>query len=149
MKKRVFKTDFGGTSRTTDPESLFHDLRRSPEIKHLWSHQADLLRAYHQQFQNAGNVAIELPTGTGKTLVGLLIAEFRRQVFDARVAYLCPTRQLARQVGSQALNYGIRAHVFVGKQRDYPAGEFSEFQSSKAIAITTYSGVFNSNPPHF
>jgi replicative superfamily II helicase len=91
-------------------------------------------------------VAIELPTGAGKTLVGLLIAEFRRQTFNERVAYLCPTRQLARQVHAQALKYGIRTHVFVGKQRDYPPLEFGEFQTSQAIGITTYSGIFNSNP---
>jgi hypothetical protein len=146
-KKSVFKTDFGGTSHITDPETLFRDLwGRSSEIKHLWSHQADLLRAYDKHFKNKSDIAIELPTGAGKTLVGLLIAEFRRQAFNERVAYLCPTRQLARQVGSQSLKYGIKAHVFVGKQRDYPPGEFSEFQSSNAIAITTYSGVFNSRP---
>lgn len=146
-KKRVFKTDFGDTPHVADPETLFRDLRgRSPEIRHLWSHQADLLRAYHRQFQKARDVAIELPTGAGKTLVGLLIAEFRRQCFSERVAYLCPTRQLARQVGTQAAKYGIKAHVFVGKQRDYPPREYSEFQASKALAITTYSAVFNTNP---
>jgi hypothetical protein len=146
-KKRVFKTDFGGTAHATDPEALFRDLRgRSPEIRHLWSHQADLLRAYCQKFQNTKDVAIELPTGAGKTLVGLLIAEFRRQALNERVAYLCPTRQLARQVRAQASKYGIKAYVFVGRQVNYPPGEYSEFQSSKAIAITTYSAVFNSNP---
>jgi len=146
-KKRVFKTDFGEASHVTDPETLFRDLRgRSPEIRHLWSHQADLLRHYHKHFQKVQDVAIELPTGAGKTLVGLLIGEFRRQSFNERVAYLCPTRQLARQVGAQASKYGIKAHVFVGRQRDYPPGEFSEFQSSRALAITTYSAIFNSNP---
>lgn len=146
-KKRVFKTDFGETSHVTDPETLFYDLRgRSSDIKHLWSHQADVLRDYNQSFLQAQDVAIELPTGAGKTLVGLLIAEFRRRRFHERVAYLCPTRQLARQVGAQACKYGIKAHVFVGRQRDYPPGEFSEFQSSNALAITTYSAVFNTNP---
>src|SRR5690606_27432073 len=56
------------------------------------------------------------------------------------------TRQLAQQVGEQAAKYGIRAHVFVGKQRNYPPCEYSEFLSSKALAITTYSAIFNSNP---
>lgn len=146
-KKKIFKTDLGGTSSGTDPEALFRDLRgRSPEIKHLWSHQADLLRDYHRNHLRVKDVAIELPTGAGKTLVGLLIAEFRRQNFKERVAYVCPTRQLARQVGAQASKYGIKAHVFVGKQRDYPPKEFSEFQESKALAITTYSSIFNSYP---
>ena len=146
-KKRIFKTDFAKTAGPADPETLFHNLRRrAPDIKHLWSHQADLLRAYHQECLEARDVAVELPTGSGKTLVGLLIAEWRRQSLGTRVAYLCPTRQLARQVASQANDYGIRAHVLVGKQCDYPPQEFSEYQSSRAIAVTTYSGVFNINP---
>lgn len=146
-KHRIFKTDFGGSSPVTDPETLFHNLRgRAPEIKHLWSHQADLLRDYAARCRNSGDVAIELPTGAGKTLVGLLIAEFRRQNMGDRVAYLCPTRQLARQVGDRAVKYGIKAHTLIGKQRDYPADAFSEFQTGKAVAITTYSAVFNTNP---
>ena len=78
-KKRVFTTDFTETPGPTDPEAVFRNLRgRAPEIKHLWSQQADLLRAYHQEHLTARDVAIELPTGAGKTLVGLLIAEWRR-----------------------------------------------------------------------
>ena len=146
-KQGIFKTDFAKTIGATDPETLFHNLRgRAPEIKHLWSHQADLLRSYYQQCRKERDVAIELPTGSGKTLVGLLIAEWGRQSLDSRVAYLCPTRQLARQVGSQAHNYGIQAHVLVGAQRDYSPQEFSEYQSSRAIAITTYSAIFNIRP---
>ncbi len=109
-KNSPFKTDFGGGARPADLEALFRGLRgRAPEIKHIWSQQADLLRAYHRQFQNVKDVAIELPTGTGKTLVGLLVGEWRRQVFNERIAYLCPTRQLARQVGAQSHKYGIKA----------------------------------------
>ena len=146
-KKPVFKTDFVRPTRPVDSETLFHNLRgRAQNIKHLWSHQADLLRAYHQECLKARDVAVELPTGSGKTLVGLLIAEWRRQSVGSRVAYLCPTRQLARQVGSHALDYGIPAHVLVGKQNDYPPHEFSEYQLGRAIAVTTYSGVFNANP---
>lgn len=146
-KKRIFKTDFTKTTGPVDPEALFHNLRgRASHIRHLWSHQADLLRTYHQECLHERDVAVELPTGSGKTLVGLLIAEWRRQSIGHRVAYICPTRQLAQQVGSQARDYGIRAHVLVGKQQDYPAQEFSEYQSSCAIAVTTYSGIFNINP---
>ncbi|WP_369679951.1 DEAD/DEAH box helicase family protein [Lentzea flaviverrucosa] len=47
--------------------------------------------------QNSADGAIELPTGAGKTLVGGLIGDFRRRVTGERVAYLCPTKQLARQ----------------------------------------------------
>jgi hypothetical protein len=64
------------------------------------------------------------------SLVGLRIAEFRRQPRSERVAYLCPTRQLARQVHAQALKYGIKTHVSVGKQRDYPPLLYNEGQQT-------------------
>ena len=132
---------------SNDPESLFQNLRgRASQIKHLWSHQADLLRAYYGTCKNESDVAVELPTGSGKTLVWLLIAEWRRQTFNNRVAYLCPTRQLAWQVGSHARDYGIQVCVLVGKQCDYPPKEFSEYQSNRVIAVTTYSSVFNTSP---
>ena len=146
-KKSVFKTQLVETSAPSDPEALFRNLHgRGPEVKHLWSQQADLLRAYHRQYRTAQDVAIELPTGAGKTLVGLLIAEWRRQSQGERVAYLCPTRQLASQVGEQANDYGISAHVLIGKQNSYPPQQFGDYQSAQAVAVTTYNGVFNSNP---
>jgi len=145
-KKNIFKTHFGENTEVDDPETLFRDLRgRSQDIKHLWSHQADLLREY-KKYERARDVAIELPTGSGKTLVGLLIGEYRRRKYRERVAYLCPTRQLARQVGEQSKKYGINAHVFVGRQREYPPSEFNRFLSGDVLAITTYSAVFNANP---
>ena len=146
-RKSIFKTDFAETLGPTDPESLFHTLReRGREIKHLWAQQADLLRAYHQKHLDASDVAIELPTGAGKTLVGLLIAEWRRRAHSERIAYLCPTRQLARQVHEQAKGYGIQTRVLIGKQRDYPPQDFNDYQTNRAIAVTTYSAIFNVNP---
>src|SRR5258707_838044 len=124
----LFKTDFEDTGCPADPELLFHDLTgRAEEIRHLWSHQADLLRAYTKEHLQTADIALELPTGAGKTLVALLIAEFRRRKFGDRVAYLCPTRQLANQVGGQAKRYGINAHVFVGRQKNYKPSEFDDY----------------------
>ena len=55
-------------TKPKDPESLFHDLKdRDPEIKHLWAHQADLLRDYSQNHIDTKDIGLELPTGTGKT----------------------------------------------------------------------------------
>jgi hypothetical protein len=46
----------------------------------LWSYQANLLRTYAgRQHVAAPDLALELPTGSGKTLVGLLIADWRRR----------------------------------------------------------------------
>ncbi len=142
-----FKKVVTKTTKHKDPELLFHDLRnRSPDIQHLWAHQADLIRAYSQNHLNTKDISFELPTGTGKTLIGLLLGEWRRVFFEERVLYLCPTRQLAHQVHNQASKYGINTYVFVGKGSSYPVTQFSEYEAGKAIAISTYSGVFNTNP---
>ncbi|MGH9540277.1 MAG: DEAD/DEAH box helicase [Terriglobales bacterium] len=141
-----FKIHAGGGGRPANAEELFESLRRrSPKIKHLWSHQADVLRAYDQK-KNNRDVAIELPTGAGKTLVALLIAEYRRQTYNERVAYLCPTRQLAAQVHTQAREYGIDTTLLTGPQNDYPQHEWSAYKTAAATAITTYSALFNTNP---
>src|SRR5689334_7235105 len=90
------------------PEALFHDLRNR-KIKGLLTHQADILRDYHEQMRDAADVALQLPTGSGKTLVGLLIGEWRRRRHRERAVYLCPTQQLVNQVVRQARTYGIKA----------------------------------------
>jgi len=147
QKNSRFKIGESSGSIPPDPESLFRDLKqRSPKIQYLWSHQADILRTWHQAYLTSKNVALELPTGTGKTLIGLLIAEYRRQAMNERVIYLCTTRQLANQVNTLAKDYGIQSFVLVGDQKKYPPASFSAYASGRAVAITTYSGVFNTNP---
>lgn len=142
----IFKTAKRSQPLPADPEALFGSLSgRAEDIRHLWIQQAEILRSY-KDHSTASDLAFELPTGSGKTLVGLLIGEWRRLRHRERVAYLCPTRQLSRQVEDQARQYGIRAHALVGPQKDYPSDEFHAYVAGEAIAITTYSGVFNNNP---
>jgi Helicase C-terminal domain len=126
------------------PEALFRSLRPTDSlVRHLWAHQADLLRELPA---GVADVALELPTGGGKTLVGLLLAEYHRRARGHRVAYLCPNIQLVRQAASKAAGYGIGAVILTGPQANYDPGQFMAYTRGHAIAITTYYGVFNSNP---
>ena len=92
------------------------------------------------------DVTLQLPTGGGKTLVGLLLAEYRRRAHGQRIAYLCPNIQLVRQAASKASNYGIPAVTLTGPQASYGRGEFLSYNRAQAVAVTTYHGAFNSNP---
>jgi hypothetical protein len=131
----------------TDIETLFLDLKgRSENIQYLRSIQADVLRDYYTDHKKSKNVGIELPTGSGKTLVGLLIAEWRRRFLKQRILYLCPTRQLANQVHDQSKEYGIDTCIFIGSKKYYNPAEISKYQRSETIAISTYSGLFNYSP---
>ncbi|WP_460545878.1 DEAD/DEAH box helicase [Glycomyces halotolerans] len=130
----------------TDPETLFGELPRTPNgVAALWSHQADQLRTYAEKHRETPDVALELPTGSGKTLVGLLIAEWRRRTLGQRVAYVCPTTQLARQVLDKAINEGIPAVLLIGSHRNWNPAELTRYTLGKAIVISTYSAIFNLN----
>jgi hypothetical protein len=142
----AFKPARASEAKYSDPEALFRDIR-SRKVQGLLSHQSELLAAYRDTAYESPNVAIELPTGSGKTLVGLLIAEYRRTSEQARVLYLCPTKQLVKQVCQQSeQKYGIRTTPFVGSSKDYDPKDKTAFQTASTIAVTTYSSLFNTNP---
>jgi len=129
------------SSAPETPRALFRDLPRDADVPFLWGHQDRILERYEDRVATP-DLALELPTGTGKTLIGLLVAEWRRRAHGERVLYLSPTRQLAHQVGSLASRYGIGAKVCLR-----PAYEGLDlWQSSEAVAVTTYSSLFNYRP---
>ena len=81
-----FRTRGEADVQPHSPEELFRSLSPSdPSLRHLWAHQADLLREYASA-SSEHDIALELPTGAGKTLVGLLIAEYRRRTATSQVS---------------------------------------------------------------
>lgn len=134
------------TTTYSDPEALFRD-QRNRRVEGPLSHQSDMLRKYMKEALEKHDVALELPTGSGKTLVGLLIAEFRRVTRRERVLYLCPTKQLALQVCEQAdRKYGLKATPFIGSIKNYDPDDRVAYQTGRSIAVATYSALFNTNP---
>lgn len=140
----AFKKTASADTVPASPDLLLRELPRR-KIPDVLSHQAQILADYAAHAKEP-DVALQLPTGSGKTLVGLMIAEWRRRKFNERVVYLCPTRQLVHQVASQAEEkYGLSVGTFVGQQRDYLPAAKTDFKQASKIAITTYSGLFNNN----
>lgn len=128
------------------PDRLFRDL---PRRKHpsLYDHQGQILRTYVAEAVDAPDVALQLPTGSGKTLVGLLLAEWRRRKNRERVVYLCPTRQLVNQVAEEAsAKYGLTVEPFTGRVVNYAPEAKAAYQNADRVAVTTYSSLFNTNP---
>lgn len=128
------------------PVDLFQDLRPR-KIAALYDQQAQLLRDYVSKGVNTPDVAIQGATGSGKTLVGLLVAEWRRRKFQERSIYLCPTRQLVHQVATFAQQQlSLSTYAFVGSKQGYPPEQKSGWLSGEVLAISTYSALFNVNP---
>lgn len=117
------------------PVAMYHDNKSANKtIMGLLDYQRDMLEEYMKQY-SAKNIAIELPTGSGKTLVGLVIGEFRRRKEHEKVVFLCPTNQLVNQVVEHANSkYGIKAIAFCGKQSEYSDKSKADFLRAEAIA---------------
>lgn len=127
------------------PGELYAALNKaSTASKSLWVHQGYALDEY-VNLRNSSDVAIELPTGTGKTLVGLLIAHWRLQ--DGKpVLYAVPTRQLANQVLSAGQQEGIPVARLTGSRIGWDTASEADVRASRSVGVTTYSSIFNSNP---
>ena len=129
------------------PEAHYRDLPRGPgAVPGLWVHQGDLLRIYANDHLDTPDLALELPTGTGKTVPGLVLLDWVRRRRRVRVVYACPTVQLTRQVAEVAAREGVPHAVLTGSNRLWdPSGKRS-YETAEAVGIVTYSTIFNSNP---
>lgn len=101
------------------------------------------LRGYAAQ-SAASDVAIELPTGFGKTLVALLIGDLALDN-GRSVAYLTGTNQLAEQVVADAKHLtGLECVRFSSK--NYPPPSLAKYHDAEAIAVMNYWTYFNASP---
>lgn len=143
----------GKTKRTVQeflsPEELYLSgtlPRTTAAVDSLWLHQGDGIRAYAEGHQDTPDLALELPTGTGKTLPGLLIAEWVRRKTAGPVIYATPTKQLARQVAATAEREGVPVSNLTGSAKHWDPADEASVEGGEAIGLTTYSAVFNSSP---
>jgi Rad3-related DNA helicase len=144
----AFKIASGSSIALDSPERMFQDFS-DRKLKGLLTYQGRVLAEYQSAALEKPDVAFKLPTGSGKTLVGLLIAEWRRRKFGERVVYLCPTNQLVNQVVEEARHkYGMAewVHAFTGPQREYAPVAKSGFQNAELVAVASYNALFNVNP---
>lgn len=100
-----------------NPVDIFNELEKIPgsEIEGLWPHQEETLKKYFGTLKDKRNVAIELPTGSGKSLIALLIAEMWRRD-SKRVIILASSKALADDLGTKADAIGIPNVIITGKK---------------------------------
>jgi hypothetical protein len=141
----AFKTESFAPKAAANPALHFKTLtkRHFPDVM---PHQKEMLEEYATKCEKLSDVALQLPTGSGKTLVGLLIADWRRRKCGDRALYLCPTKQLVRQTVQQASEqYGIDVVDLSGRKKDFSSEDRAAYKLGKKVAISTYSGLFNTN----
>ncbi|WP_306368719.1 DEAD/DEAH box helicase family protein [Nocardiopsis sp. CC223A] len=115
----------------------------STRFTQLRQGQRQVLTAYAQQHRDTADLAIEMPTGEGKTLLALLIADYALDQ-GWSVAYLTGTRQLAQRVEEEANALGLDVVRFAAK--DYGGAKLDDYHQAQAVGVMNYWVYFNSSP---
>jgi hypothetical protein len=102
-----------------------------------------VLATYSARHLTTSDLAIEMPTGEGKTLLALLVADYALDQ-GRSVAYLTGTRQLAERVQDEATKLGLEVVRFAAK--DYGGAKLDDYHQAQAVGVMNYWVYFNSKP---
>lgn len=132
-----FKKLKGATApRPSEPQALFHSLLREGDYQYLRDVQKDVLDAWYAR-RTERDFIIKMNTGSGKTLVGLLMLQSGLNDQIGPALYLCPTAQLVQQVVAQAKRYGIAV------VEDQGGALPIDFLNKKKILVAQFQTFFN------
>ena len=122
--------------------------RNKQRYEYFRGHQLKILEMLYERIHQSDkkDYAISLPTGTGKTLIGLLLSYYLMRKEKLTALYLCPNIHLCKQVLRDASDLDIPAVPLYGKWSEISAQDRNNFISGHSVGIATYNTLFNSNP---
>ena len=128
----------------SDPILLFESLELKPDgqIRKLWESQIEVLDKYYKELKDEKRIAIELPTGSGKSIIGLLILEMWRKT-GKRGAILTSSIALSEDMARRCEDLGIESVVITGKRREEERDrervrKIKKYKRNQAIGIMNY-----------
>lgn len=124
-------------TKPVDPEEIFKQLDKDSEKEYLRNAQKIVLEKWFNESRNSKDSIIKLPTGQGKTLLGLLILQSSLNEGKGPALYICPDSYLVDQTYEQAKSFGFN----VIKSTETPLPR--DFLNSESILIATCSKLFN------
>lgn len=126
------------TTDLTDPLALFHALDRKTSHTTLRPPQESALKEANAR-RTQRDLVLKMPTGTGKSTVGLLYLRAKGAELRRPVVYLCPTVQLAGQVLEESERLGVKSYHYAAKV-SHPD---PLCMSGDTIIVCTYDKLFN------
>jgi hypothetical protein len=124
-------------------EELFDELPQE-EFDGLWRWQREVLE--NVAVERGDDVAIELATGAGKTLIALLVAEEFRRRTGRSVAYLTGNRHLTQQAAAEAERLGVPRVTFSGPKAAWPDSAITDYEFATAVGVMNFWNYFNESP---
>lgn len=121
-------------SKDIDPRTIFSNLpHKQSKYGYLRDVQSEVLDSWFINRNNLDNI-IKMNTGSGKTVVALLILQSCQNELEERCVYVVPDKYLVSQVIEEANNLGIKATDNIN---DY------NFSQKKSILVTTIYSLIN------
>lgn len=135
-----FNKRLGGKreNKKIDPFEIYDSLDRRSVTGPLRPIQQTVLGEWHKNRRTDKDLVIKLHTGSGKTLIGLLILQSRLNERAKPCIYVCPNIYLAHQVCQDAQKFGI---PFCTIEDDNEVPNY--FYDGKKILITHSQKLFN------
>lgn len=131
------------TSKEIHPIKIYDGLPKG-KVNDLWRGQYLALEEFNEQKEKT-NIAINLNTGGGKTVIGLLSGQSMANELDGQVFYLCGSNQLINQTKEAS-------ELLELKLATYYNGEMyneREFNLGKVQCLTNYQVLFNGKNRRF
>lgn len=122
-----------------DPIEIFRGLTLRGTVENIWGPQQEALERWHKKYRAESDNVIQMNTGGGKTLVGLLIAQSLLNETNGHVLYLCVNNQLVEQTIQKAKECGFMVSSRYARRWE----EQHKFDTCQAFCITNYDTVFN------
>lgn len=109
-------------------------------INGLWEAQKECLELYYSNLSDKSKIGIRLPTGTGKTLIGLLILKMWLEE-EKIVAIITWTDTLADRIKQECDELGVDSVRICGVTRPDPDRDMKKmlYSDAEAIGIFTYA----------
>lgn len=120
-----------------DPIDLYQSLYHKEGYAYLRGIQEEVLKAWHLR-REEGEVLCKMNTGSGKTLVSLMMLYSKLVEGVGTTVYVCPDNYLLNQAYKQAEFYGIPV-CRITDSNQFP----SEFLNCKSILVCNFHKLFN------
>lgn len=135
-------------NQSADPKEIhpikIYDSLPKGKVNDLWRGQYLALEELTNVREQV-NIAVNLNTGGGKTVIGLLTGQSMANELEGRIFYLCGSNQLIKQTKDAAEKLGLKVSTYFNREMQNER----EFNLGEVQCLTNYQTLFNGKNRRF